>query len=277
MSAFPDSTYSPAARTCLAEQAKILCDEAEANNLDMVQRWPRWYTCSLCEQQYYGVVRCALGWACWKTYVGRPEADVDRRFAFTELGNGLYEANRFAEALTVGEAELSTTRRLDASEGALLILQGNLASTYQRLGRLEETLRLKRDVYSGWMKLNGDQHEETLSAANNYAASLLDLKRFEEAKALLRKTIPVARRVLGEGDRITLTIRKIYAEALYADPAATLDDVREAVRTLEELERTARRVFGGAHPLTTWTERRLREARAALRAREAPPSSSGGA
>ena len=32
------------------------------------------------------------------------------------------------------------------------------------------------------------------------------------------------------------------------DTGATLDDLREAVTTLEELERTARRVFGGAHP-----------------------------
>ena len=39
--------------------------------------------------------------------------------------------------------------------------------------------------------------------------------------------------------------------------------------TLEEIERTARRVFGGAHPLTVDIEGELRDARAALRAREA--------
>ena len=60
-------------------------------------------------------------------------------------------------------------------------------------------------------------------------------------------------------------MRKIYAEALYKDPAATLDDVREAVRTLEEAERIARRVLGGAHPLTSAIESiSLQNARAAL-------------
>ena len=57
--------------SCLAEQAKILVAEAVANNLDhKVQnaRWDRWHACSLCEQQYHGVVFYALGWACWKTY-----------------------------------------------------------------------------------------------------------------------------------------------------------------------------------------------------------------
>ena len=61
-----------------------------------------------------------------------------------------------------------------------------------------------------------------------------------------------------------------YARALYEDPAATLDDLREAVATLEETERIARRVFGGAHPLTGGIEETLRDARAALRARETP-------
>jgi len=43
----------------------------------------------------------------------------------------------------------------------------------------------------------------------------------------------------------------------------------EAVTTLEDAGRIARRVFGGAHPLTVDIEGELRDARAALRAREA--------
>jgi hypothetical protein len=65
-----------------------------------------------------------------------------------------------------------------------------------------------------------------------------------------------------------------YAEALYKDDGATLDNLREAVTTLEDAERIARRVLGGAHPTAKGIERRLRNARAALRARETPPPSS---
>ena len=57
-------------------------------------------------------------------------------------------------------------------------------------------------------------------------------------------------------------------EALYKDPDATLREIRKAVATLEETERTARRVFGAAHPTTVHIERDLQNARAALRARE---------
>jgi hypothetical protein len=110
-------------------------------------------------------------------------------------------------------------------------------------------------------------------AANNYALSLKDLSRFEEAKSLLRKTMPVARRVLGDDDRVTLTMRATYAKALYEDDGATLGDLREAVTMLEEIERIARRVLGSSHPTTESSERHLRNARAALRARETPPGS----
>ena len=68
-------------------------------------------------------------------------------------------------------------------------------------------------------------------------------------------------------------MRLNYARALYKDDDATLDDLREAVTEHEEIEPSARRVLGGAHPLTGGIERTLRAARATLRARETPPGS----
>ena len=101
----------------------------------------------------------------------------------------------------------------------------------------------------------------------------MELKRFEEAKALLRKMVPVARRVLGGNDEITLRMRWNYVVALYKDASATLGDLREAVTTGEDTARIARRVLGGAHPITMGIEKALRFARAALRARETPSGS----
>ena len=149
-------------------------------------------------------------------------------------------------------------------------MQTNLSITYERLGRLEEAMRMKRDVYSGWLRLHGEESAESLTAAANYAAALQLSLRIEEAKSLLRKTMPVARRVLGESHELTLIMRGNYAKALYKDPRATLDHLREAVSTFEDMEPIARRVLGSAHPLTLWIENGLRRSRAALRARETP-------
>ena len=63
------------------------------------------------------------------------------------------------------------------------------------------------------------------------------------------------------------------SRTLYENPAATLDDVREAVTTLEDDARVTRRVFGGAHPATSSVEIALRESRATLRTRETPSGS----
>ena len=68
-----------------------------------------------------------------------------------------------------------------------------------------------------------------------------------------------------------LAARWIYGQALYKDASSTLDDLREAVETLEDVERIARRVFGGAHPVTKDIEGDLRKARAVLGARDAAP------
>ena len=125
-------------------------------------------------------------------------------------------------------------------------------------------------------KLHGEEDRETLTTAFNYAGCLLSLRRFEETRALLRKTLPVARRVARDSSELSIRMRWIYGQALYFDDDATLDDLREAVTTLEETARIARRVLGSAHPTALQIERNLQDARATLRARETQ-SSAGGA
>ena len=261
--------------SCLVRQAQIAVQqglENEENNLVPRLKW--WWSCRLCEQHHHGALESALGWVCWKTYVGRGEGDALWRMAMNLLGLGLYEASRFEEAVAVRETEFSMERRLNRSEKSILVVQGNLAGTYHMLGRLEQASSMYRDVYAGMVRLYGEEQEETLRAAYNYALSLNALLHFKEAKSLLRKMTPVAQRVLGENIETTLRMKWTYAQSLYKDPDATLDDVREAVETLEDADRIARRVLGGAHPITARMEGTLQKARANLRARKASPVNS---
>jgi tetratricopeptide (TPR) repeat protein len=243
--------------SCLAEQAKILLAEAEENNLD-TKKWDRrWFECSLCEQFYHGVVQCALGWACWKTYVGRPEADGLRCMAMTQLGNGLSAADHEEDALSVQEAELAMERRLGASEETILIVQSNLGGTYQALGRLEEALRLSRDVYSGRLRLDGGQARSTFLAAGNYAMNLIELRRFAEARNLLRKIIPVARRVLGNDHELTLSLREDLCRAIL-DGEPTDNEKHEALEMLKDTAGAMRRILGPDHPDTLHAQKMLK-------------------
>ena len=137
---------------------------------------------------------------------------------------------------------------------------------------------MKRDLYFGWSRFCGEEHENTLSAAFNYATSLGKLKHYKEAKGLLLRNIPVARRILGEGHRLTLKMRLNYAQSLYMDVyGSTLDDLHESVTTLEDLDRRSRRMLGIAHPFTKGVAIDLFQARTelSLHRDETPPSPSG--
>ena len=152
----------------------------------------------------------------------------------------------------------------------MLIVQGNIANTYAGLGRWDESLGVRRDIYSGFVRVLGEEDRESLFEAHNFALSLVNdrVRKFGEAKSLLRKIIPVAKRVLGEGNENTLRMRMLHARALCQDPAATLADLREAVTTLEDTASTARRVLGGVHPFISTIDPNLAIARGALRIRE---------
>ena len=257
---------------CLAEQAKSLMDEVEENSLSdraLEKRWERWHKCGQCEQNYHGIVACALGWACWKTYLGRSETDQFRISAIRLLGNVLFDAGDHEDALLARQAELSLMKRVGAPEDRMLALQTRVGYSYNALGRHEEGLPLQRDVYSGRLKLHGENHQETIWSAGYLANSLYRTRRFDEGKALLRKVIPVARRVLGKGNIDTIRLRWSYGLFLFRSPDATLDDIREAVATMEETYGTVRRVFGAEHSYTREMDPKdIRFARAELRARE---------
>ena len=89
----------------------------------------------------------------------------------------------------------------------------------------------------------------TLAAAYNYANSLLILERFKEAKRLLRKVIPVARRALGAEHDITLSLREDLSRATL-DGESSAEEKREALQMLEDVAAVMRRVLGPAHPDT---------------------------
>ena len=180
----------------------------------------------------------------------------------------MFEAKQLTAALTVKETELATMRRLGADEEHTLVVQGNLANVYLLLHRYDESLRMRQDTLLASVRTFGEEHERTLGEANNQALLLGLLHRHEEAVSVYSKIMPVSRRVLGKDHPLTLRIRGGYAGVLCSSKDATLDDLGEAVTTLEDTTGTARRVMGGANPITVGLEKQLRQTREKLRAHE---------
>ena len=230
-----------------------------------IERWHRWHRCGLCEQQYHGAVCGALGWACWKTYVGRLETDRARQLAMSLLGSGLHEAEHYAEALSVKETELSTLQRLGASQDNILIMQSNLANTYSKIGRFEEALRMDREVYARFKLIFGNCHNCTLTAANNLVFQLLRQRKHAEAVSILREPLSDARRAFGDDHEMTLMLGSLLADSLVAPGTErTIDGLREAIVMREDICKRSRRLLGISHPHTERRQRALDSNRSAL-------------
>ena len=261
--------------SCLAEQVNILVAEAEEKNLGnkaFDERWTRWDTCRLCEQDYHGAVERALGWACWKTYAGRPEADQARRTAMQVLGQALYRVDQAKDALAVFEAELDTERRVtdfDSDDDGALIIQTNIADCYYDLKRYGDAIALRRAVYNKRLAKYGPMNADVIRGGLNVARSLVQDYYFEEAKPFLRDLIPKAESVHGRKHTVTLHLRQLYAEAIYKHCDSNLDEQREAIAMLEDDCRIARQVFGPSHPNCQDAEEALENARERLSLQEA--------
>jgi len=248
--------------SCLAEQAKILMDEAEENNLiqKCSERWHRWHTCSLCEQDYHGVVRCALGWACWKAYVGRPiDTDRSRGLSLSLLASGLGGVGRHRERLDVLEVQMDLVRRSGASDAMCSEITTNLANCYAELGRHAEALELRQRVYDmDVARFDGLTSKDTFISALNLATSLHFSGRGADAIKLLRKTVPEATRVIGPGSELTIMICATLAG--YLARIGQLEELEEAVDLLEQTVGTARRALGRDHPTTRGIQSNLSNA-----------------
>ena len=88
-----------------------------------------------------------------------------------------------------------------------------------------------------------------------------------EAKELLRKVIPLSRRVQGEDHFYTLKMQWTYGDVLSSAPGATREDCLEAEKILEKVFGRYKRMLGENHPYTKTCESQLASARMMARMR----------
>ena len=122
-----------------------------------------------------------------------------------------------------------------------------IAIVYSKLGRQEDALALRREVYNKRHMLD-PEHRSTLSAASSLVNSLIEHYNFAEARTLINETLPIVRRVYGDAHDITLGLRYKIPHSIVLNPDATQKDLRGAKEELEALLRTTRRIFGNSHP-----------------------------
>ena len=144
----------------------------------------------------------------------------------------------------------------------MLTVQSNIATTLHELGRLEEAVRMLKEVYASRVRLFG-QDEDTLNVALNLSVALVRADEASESMAFSRPLLSAARRAFGTDHDIYLRLAHSYAWAVMECAAASREELIFAEKLLEDTARRFRRVFGTAHPSTARAEGDL----AALRRR----------
>ena len=149
-------------------------------------------------------------------------------------------------------SRLPLERRRGAPEEAVLATQNNLATTYYELGRLEQALSLRRDIYSGHLRGRdlGPLHHNTLGAALNLSTSLVDAGNYAEARAFMRDQMELARRAFGADHPVTLDFQWGYSRAFTLDKDVSAEQLAEVATTLEKTLEISQRVCGREHPRT---------------------------
>ena len=124
----------------------------------------------------------------------------------------------------------------------------------------QKAISIYRDVYGRYRALNGDAYPETINVALNFGRALYKDGDFSELKEVLRALLSV-QDVQGLHG---LQLRWLYANALRNAENATLDDLVEAVETLDDVSQKWRRMLGPQHPDYPAVENALNRTRQAL-------------
>ncbi len=246
--------------SCLIRQAQVSVDEANEYNLDgkrWMSKWERWYKCSQCGQEHRHHLAWALGWACWKTYVSRPESDKCRLNAIQNLGQALLEGSRDEEALSVFRTQ-EAFLRLRGENSLASDIQHYIAICLEKLGRFEDALVMKRQVLNFRLRSYGKSHIHTLMALNNLAGALKMSGKPWEAVRFLRIYIPIATSSMGPEHVLTIRMRKSLVKTIFTMHFTGVSDSNEelfeAQAIIEDLLPMTRRVFGDDHPETRGVE-----------------------
>ena len=244
--------------SCLVEQAKIAVADDMSRESEQ-QKWSRWTICRMCQQPIRGKVKCAIGWACWRTYAdgyilenGQWKVDINTFNALTAVGHGLQDTGRNTEALAIFQTVVKGSKHaaLCHSRFAPLVLMAetNLAKAFEALGRHDESLEIRRGLLERTKACMGATDQDTFVDALNLGNSLYDTGKFEEAKALLPEYVDSCCATYGPDDRLTLKLRFALCRSRGVVWDGSFEEVCESDKDLADIDRRARRVLGEGDP-----------------------------
>ena len=164
----------------------------------------------------------------------------------------LLGAGRLAAAGKLAQASVAAATFLSRDDPAAMTARGYLARTLVRRGRSGDAERLYRDLLADRLRVQGDDHLDTLATRHDLAAALGVQGRYGEAEQLYRQLLADDDRLRGPDHRETLAARYNLARMI---------GLQGRYAEAEELGRQVladrRRLLGEDHPDNLSTRHRL--------------------
>ena len=149
------------------------------------------------------------------------------------------------EALTLQHGVEIIQSLMGSAHSDVLALQNNLATTYEKAGRLNEAITLFEQVLSDRIRILGDKHPDTLASRNNLAGAYLAANRPEESIALYEQVLTDRIGILSDDHPDTLASRNNLAYAYQSIGCFT-----EAISQLQQVLADSTGLLGEDHPQT---------------------------
>ncbi|MFZ4576439.1 MAG: tetratricopeptide repeat protein, partial [Phycisphaerales bacterium] len=226
---------------------------------------------------------------------GPGDRSTEAGAAILEMANAHYELGEFAlaerEALLA--AEIVGANAGDGSESHMECL-AVAAAAMSKVGRVEESLPLKRRILEQRRATKGLTDVDTLAALNNLAVGLTAAKHYEEAGTLLEEAVAALRSNMGEEHPYTIAAASNLASILkrrekfeesaavlaraysgaksgfgenhfttliiagnYADSLVSVSQYPEAIRVFRDTASRQAEQLGPGHPATITTRMNL--------------------
>ena len=149
------------------------------------------------------------------------------------------------EALTLQHGVEIIQSLMGSAHSDVLVLQNNLATTYEKAGRLNEAITLFEQVLADRIRILGDKHPDTLASRNNLAGVYLAANRPEESIALYEQVLTDRIGILSDDHPDTLASRNNLAYAYQSIGCFT-----KAISQLQQVLADSIRILGEEHPRT---------------------------
>ena len=149
------------------------------------------------------------------------------------------------EALTLQHGVEIIQSLMGSAHSDILALQNNLATAYEKAGRLNEAIALFEQVLSDRIRILGDKHPDTLASRNNLAGAYLAANRPEKSIALYEQVLTDRIGILSDDHPDTLASRNNLAYAYQSIGCFT-----EAISQLQQVLADSTGLLGEDHPQT---------------------------